>query len=201
MFTQNELIEPGEITASQMRFDQNENLQVGKSLPEVCLRAALRYSKPDALNNKRGGKWLHITAEEFVQRVRHVALGLAELGVKPGDRIALLSENRPEWSIADLAILSLGAVNVPIYTTQAVEQVQFILEDSGASFIFVSGRKVYKHAKAGIDASNTVRRVLFFDPEVGAECGITLDELEAVGAEHDQQDPARFDSLVDQVKS
>ena len=64
---------------------------------------------------------------EFVRRVRHVTLGLAALGIKAGDRVALLSENRPEWSITDLAILSLGAVNVPIYTTQAVDQVEFIL--------------------------------------------------------------------------
>ena len=55
------------------------------------------------------------------------------LGVKRGDRIAIISENRPEWSLVDLAILGLGAVNVPIYTTQAVEQIRFILENSGCT--------------------------------------------------------------------
>ena len=111
-----------------------------QTLPELCFAALRKHAKADALNHKRGGQWLHLSADTFMRRVRHVALGLADLGVKSGDRVALLSENRPEWSIVDLAILSLGAINVPIYTTQATEQVRYILEDSGARLLFVSGR-------------------------------------------------------------
>jgi long-chain acyl-CoA synthetase len=102
------------------------------------------------------------SAETFIERVRSVALGLVELGIEAGDRIALLSENRPEWSIVDLAILCVGAVNVPIYTTQAVEQVRFILEDSGARLLFVSGRKVFKHAHAAIETVEQIERTVFF---------------------------------------
>ena len=93
------------------------------SVPGLCLTASLRHGKADALNYREDGHWVNITAAEFVERVKDVALGLAALGIRPGDRIALLSENRPEWSIADMAILSLGAINVPIYTTQAVDQI------------------------------------------------------------------------------
>src|SRR5205807_4027352 len=93
----------------------------------------------------------HIPGDAIIRRVRAVALGLSALGVRKGDRVALLSENRPDWSVVDLAILSLGAVNVPIYTTQAPEQVRFILEDSGARALFGSGRKVYRHARPGIE--------------------------------------------------
>ena len=96
---------------------------------------------------------------DFVERVRNVALGLAELGIKPGDRIALLSENRPEWSIADLAILSLGAINVPIYTTQAVDQIRYILTDSGTRAIFVSNQKLFKHAKKRLKVWIFLRRL------------------------------------------
>ena len=85
----------------------------------------------------------------FVERVKNVALGLAGLGVRPGDRIALLSENRPEWSIADLAILSLGAINVPIYTTQALDQIDYILSDSGAKAIFISNSPALQTRAAG----------------------------------------------------
>src|SRR4051812_42474276 len=92
------------------------------TLPEMCLSALVRHAKPDAINHKREGVWRHIAGADFARRVRHVALGLQALGARRGDRVALLSENRPEWSLTDLAILSLGAVNVPIYTTQAVEQ-------------------------------------------------------------------------------
>ncbi len=140
-----------------MPANRKEPLSTPKTLRELCFSAAQRYSKRDALNLKRGGEWINVSAAEFVRRVIDLAVGLAELGVKPGDRIALLSENRPEWSVADLAIVSLGAVNVPIYTTQAVEQVQYILEDSNAKFIFVSGRKVYKHARPGISKRSSAQ--------------------------------------------
>jgi len=108
------------------------------SVPGLILAAVLRHNKEDALNHRSDGKWHNIPAAQFVERVKNVALGLAGLGIRPGDRVALLSENRPEWSIADLAILSLGAINVPIYTTQALEQVDYILSDSGARAIFIS---------------------------------------------------------------
>ena len=61
------------------------------SVPGLCLAAAQKHGKQDALNHKTGGEWINISAETFVERVRNVALGLAELGIKPGDRVALLS--------------------------------------------------------------------------------------------------------------
>ena len=70
-------------------------------------------------------------------------MGLAALGIKAGDRVAIISENRPEWSLADLALLGLRAVNVPIYTTQAVEQVRFILENSGCEDALYIGLRKY----------------------------------------------------------
>src|SRR5216117_1443336 len=126
--------------------DEREETKAS-SVPGLCLTAALKHAKQDALNHKIGSDWINISAESFVERVRNVALGLADMGIKPGDRIALLSENRPEWSIADLAILSLGAINVPIYTTQAVDQIRYIVTDSGARAIFISNKKLYRHAK------------------------------------------------------
>src|SRR4029078_12146269 len=118
------------------------------SVPGLILEAVLRHNKQDALNHRSEGKWHNIPAATFVERVTNVAAGLAGLGVRPGDRIALLSENRPEWSIVDLAILSLGAINVPIYITQAIDQIGYILKDSGARAIFISNRKLYRHARA-----------------------------------------------------
>src|SRR5687768_16952332 len=115
-----------------------DDFEMPSSIPGLCLKAVLRHAKQDALNHKVDSEWVSISADSFVERVRNVALGLANLGIKPGDRIALLSENRPEWSIADLAILYLGAINVPIYTTQPVDQIRYILADSGTRAIFIS---------------------------------------------------------------
>jgi long-chain acyl-CoA synthetase len=168
------------------------------TLPALCLDALLRHAKPGALNQKREGDWQHITGATVAARVRALALGLASLGVRAGDRVALLSENRPEWSIADLAIVSLGAVNVPIYTTQAVEQVRYILSDSQARLMFVSGKKVYRHARAGIEGYGKIERLIFFDADDATERtdALTLDALERAGAERDAQDPAEFARLT-----
>src|SRR3569832_198721 len=119
------------------------------SVPGLILDAVMRHNKEDALNYRSEGKWHNIPAATFVERVKTVALGLSTLGVRPGDRIALLSENRPEWSIADLAILSLGAINVPIYTTQALDQIEYILSDSGAHAIFMAARRRGGRARPG----------------------------------------------------
>ena len=112
-----------------------------QTIPHYCFESFRRHNKRDALAFKIGDVWNYLNGSEVIERVKRIAIGLAALGVKAGDRIAIISENRPEWSFVDLAILSLRAVNVPIYTTQAVEQIRFILENSGARMLFISGKK------------------------------------------------------------
>ena len=180
---------------------KDDALSRESSVPGLILAAVLRHNKEDALNHRSEGKWHNITAATFVERVKDVALGLAALGIRPGDRVALLSENRPEWSIADLAILSLGAINVPIYTTQALEQVDYILSDSGARAIFISTRRLYKHVQPVL-AKRPMERLIFFEPEVAEdiEHGISLEELEQKGSELAQQRPGAFDAYLQAVR-
>ena len=191
-------------SAASARIDTTEhpNAPARSSVPSLCLTASLKHNKTDALNHKVGGEWINIPAPQFAQRVRHVAMGLASLGIKAGDRVALLSENRPEWSISDLAILSLGAVNVPIYTTQAVDQVEFILTDSGTRAIFVSGKKVYRHAAKAIENLSLPLKLIFFDEDAakGVDNAITLRELEQKGAERSSEHPHDFDEILNEVK-
>lgn len=172
------------------------------SVPELCLSAALKHGKEDALNYKSADEWINISAAEFVDRVRHVALGLADLGVKPGDRVALLSENRPEWSIADLAILSLGAINVPIYTTQAVDQIRYIVSDAGIRAIFVSNEKLFKHAAPSIEGLDFLERIIFFDAGVDKKLQRSTDlkSLEQAGRQRAQNKPAAFDAYLGAIR-
>ncbi|HEU0252387.1 MAG TPA: long-chain fatty acid--CoA ligase [Pyrinomonadaceae bacterium] len=171
------------------------------SVPGLVLAAVQRHNKPDALNYRSEGKWYNIPAESFVERVKNATLGLAGLGIRPGDRVALLSENRPDWSIADLAILSLGAINVPIYTTQALEQVDYILSDSGARAIFISSRRLYKHLQPVL-ANRRLEYLIFFDSEVAedVEHGIGLTTLEENGTKLAQQRPGAFDAYLQAVR-
>jgi long-chain acyl-CoA synthetase len=180
---------------------KTETSREASSVPGLILAAVSRHNKEDALNYRADGKWHNIPAAAFVERVKNVALGLSSLGVRPGDRIALLSENRPEWSVADLAILSLGAINVPIYTTQALDQVEYILSDSGAKAMFISTRRLYKHAQPVLE-KRSLEHLIFFDSEVAEdiEHGIDLDTLEQRGKELAQQRPGAFEAYLQSVR-
>ena len=171
------------------------------SISGLCLAATLKHGKADALNHKVDGEWIHIAAATFVERVQNIALGLAGLGIRPGDRIALLSENRPEWSIADLSILSLGAINVPIYTTQAIDQIEYILKDSGARAIFISNRKLYRHARPVL-SERLLEHLIFFDPDVAEDLdrAVSLETLEISGRKQMQERPEAFDAYLRAVR-
>ncbi|MCA1591763.1 MAG: long-chain fatty acid--CoA ligase [Acidobacteria bacterium] len=181
--------------------EHHTKIEMPNTVPGMCLSALRTHDKPDAFNLKSGGQWLHIPGEAFIRRVRAVALGLSALGIRKGDRVALLSENRPDWSVVDLAILSIGAVNVPIYTTQAPEQVRYILEDSGARVLFISGRKVYRHARPGIEPVAGLEKLVFFDTDAdGAQDGaLSMMTLEQQGAELDRLEPETFERMLNGV--
>jgi long-chain acyl-CoA synthetase len=108
-----------------------------RTLCDIFLKASAS-GKPDLLISKVGGKWTPIAAADFGYTVRALSLGLNALGIQPGDRVAILSENRPEWAMADYAILCAGAWSVPVYPTLPAHQIAPLLQDSGARAIFVS---------------------------------------------------------------
>ncbi|MFV1981244.1 MAG: long-chain fatty acid--CoA ligase, partial [Rhodothermia bacterium] len=112
------------------------------TLPQLFLRLEDRYvgqNRPVLrYKEKKTRAWTDITWEELGQRVRLLAAFLHDFGVRSGDRVALLSENRPEWTIIDMATQLLGAVNVSLYTSIPASQVAYILKDSGARVFVVS---------------------------------------------------------------
>jgi len=100
--------------------------------------AAVERDLERMMLHREGGQWLPLSSREFGRRVARTAAALDVWGIRAGDRVALLSENRPEWPIADMASLLLGAVTVPLYTTLTAEQSAFALNDSGCRAIFLS---------------------------------------------------------------
>ena len=155
-----------------------------QTIPHYCFESFRRHNKRDALAFKIDDVWNYLNGNEVIERVKRIAFGLAAMGVKPGDRVAIISENRPEWSFVDLAILSLRAVNVPIYTTQAVEQIRYILENSGAKMLFVSGKKLWKHAENAIQSVERLEKLIFFDADGkpdGNSRAISLSDVESEG--------------------
>src|ERR1041384_4021085 len=100
--------------------------------------AVRTYDRADALQHRVDGVYVPISHREVEQRVRRVALALLDQGVRPGDRVAILSENRPERAIADYACLTIGVTDVPVYPTLPAEQLPYLFNDSGAVVAFVS---------------------------------------------------------------
>ncbi|HYX81671.1 MAG TPA: long-chain fatty acid--CoA ligase, partial [Gemmatimonadales bacterium] len=93
---------------------------------------------PAAFRSKVGGAWVGITHREALERVQAISLGLRELGIQPGDKVAIISENRPEWALTDYACLTARATDVPIYPTLPAKQTEYILRDSDSVLAFVS---------------------------------------------------------------
>jgi long-chain acyl-CoA synthetase len=125
-------------------------------------RAREKGSAP-FLRAKRDGIWQPISYSEASRQVAALAQGLKRLGLKPGDRVMLVSENRPEWLIADLGIMAAGCVTVPTYTTNTTRDHQHILANSGASAVIVSSQKLARALLPAVIFSSDCRHVISID--------------------------------------
>ncbi|MFZ0707586.1 MAG: long-chain fatty acid--CoA ligase [Candidatus Korobacteraceae bacterium] len=145
------------------------------TLNDVFFTVAERGSSRVALT-RQPGAWQPITAEQMQARVYATARHMRDWGIRKGDRVAILSENRPEWAIADFASLLLGAVDVPIYATQTPEQCLHILQHSHARVLFVSTRKQYEKI-AAITPLTQLERVVIMDDGSGLHDVIPMAEM------------------------
>ena len=150
------------------------------TLNHLFFDAVSKYNRPDALQYKRDGAYRPISHTEVADRVRHAARGLASLGVRRGDRVAILSENRPEWAIADFACLTAGLADVPIYPTLPPDQIAYILKDSGAVAIFVSTSSQAEKIREIRGQVPSLKTVIGFD-EIPGLTNMSLVKLEQMG--------------------
>src|SRR5690348_11337270 len=110
------------------------------ALPSRFLNAVDTLPNPRAQMVRRDGRWESISSQELLRRVAGLSTALVELGVKPGDRVGLLSANRPEWHTADFAISGAGAITVPVYFHESPDRMTYILRHCGAKVLFVAGK-------------------------------------------------------------
>jgi long-chain acyl-CoA synthetase len=186
----------------------NENLsgfeKIPQTLPHYAIESFRRHNKRDALAFKTDDGWQYIGGAEAIHRIKRIAMGFYALGLREGERVAIISENRPEWSLTDIGILSLGAVNVPIYTTQAVDQIRFIIENSGAKMLVVSGKKIWRHAAEALAGIERLEKLIFFDedalPEDEARA-ISLAEVERLGEGRLAAEPDAFERSLAKVET
>jgi long-chain acyl-CoA synthetase len=134
------------------------------------------YPKADSLTAKINGNWTPISTAEFIEQAKAIGAGLLELGLEPGDKVAIISNNRPEWHIVDLGILLAGMINVPIYPTITKEDYDFIMNDAEVKICFVSDREICNKVKAVKDKIETLKKVFAFD-EIECEPWKSVKEL------------------------
>ena len=167
------------------------------TLIDVFTRAARAHNRPDALNYKHDGEWVSLSSDEMLARLQHVAAGLYAMGIRHGDRLALLSDSRVEWTLTDAGCLFAGAVDVPIYPTLTPSQVRYILQDSGASALFLANREKFVELKEVLGECAQLKHVVFFDADgVSASDGLTLAEVEERGRELLQREPDQIERLT-----
>jgi long-chain acyl-CoA synthetase len=154
-----------------------------KTLTEMFFNGVAQFgdSRPTAYRAKRHGVWEAVSHRDAEARVRLISLGLRELGIQPGDRVAILSETRVEWALADWACLCARAVDVPIYPTLTAKQVEYILKDSGAVAAFCSTKEQAQKLAEIKRALPGIKTVIAFDEDAGGNGAITLASLEAKG--------------------
>ena len=113
-----------------------------QTIPELFLSAVHRFPRPDCFSYRdASGQYVDVSSEETLRRIRALRRGLRSLGVRPGDRVAILSENRLEWALSDLGTLCAGAVTVPIYATLMADTIAYILADCRPKVVFVSDQE------------------------------------------------------------
>ncbi len=150
-----------------------------------------RFPKPKHVCRCQEQGFLEYSGREFYERIRDLSLGLTAMGLTAGDRVAVISESRPEWGIADLAVLSAGAVSVPVYPTQSAEQVRFILDEAGVRFAVVSNEaQVEKIRQVARDLQALSAIIVMDGPATpGTPPAMTLTDAWARGTAVREQDP------------
>jgi len=167
------------------------------TLAELFLIAAERHDRSDALNYKRSGSWHRISSGEIINRAENIALGLYSIGLRKGDRAALLAANSPEWTLSDAGCQFAGVIDVPVYTTLAPDQVAYIINDSGSRVFFLQNKDCYDRIQASLASCTSIQTLVFFDIDgVGVENSISLSALESLGEKLKDEQPELIAELI-----
>ncbi|HEX8816289.1 MAG TPA: AMP-binding protein, partial [Terriglobales bacterium] len=176
-----------------MAFSQISRVSL-RTLNDILFAVVERESRV-VMMHRQAIQWVSISSQELYQGVVGTAQALRAWGIKKGDRVAILSENRPEWTIADFACLLLGAVVVPIYTTLTGDQTAYLLNDSGARAIFVSSEAHLQKIQA-IQSRTPLEKIVIMDPVETAHA-FPMHRLTAEGPPY--RDP-QFDAQAQTIR-
>ena len=184
-------------TAKRIPLDKSEPT----TLVEVFEYVARVHPRPDTLNYKRDGRWIAIPSDELLRRARYIAAGLYSLGVRRGDRVAILSESRAEWTLTDVGCLFAGAIDVPIYPTLTPLQVRYILKDSGARVLVLQNEEKFLQVREILADCPAIEHLILFEKRSGEVARtLSLAELEARGQTVEETQPDLISQAAHLIK-
>jgi long-chain acyl-CoA synthetase len=170
------------------------------------IETARKHAERTAIMYKRGDRWNELDWQSYLSIVESIAAGLQTLGVRKGDRVAILSNTRYEWAAMDLAVLGLGAVTVPIYQSSTIEDVTFILADSEAKIFVCENPATLKRLGAALKDMSHIEHVICFDSpkagegNAGSTRATSLDEIQAKGTTALKRSPTLYDLSVGELR-
>lgn len=169
------------------------------TLAQLFLHTIKSFPKADLMLYKEAGEYKPISTEEFGDWVICLSLGLRELGLNKGDKLALLAENSPEWVMTDLASLCLGSITVPIYTSLVPEQIKYIVNDSDTKVVVCSDLSIWEKVKSVKDKMKNVEYFLIMGDEA-PEGTVLLSEVIERGKKVKEKDPGLFEKSALEIK-
>ena len=166
------------------------------TIPRLFWKRVVQWSDRTALREKVNGLWREISWQEYGLQTRNTALGFMALGLQPGDRVAIISENNPQWLYSDMGTLAAGGVTVGIYPTDSANQVEYVLNHSGAVFYIAEDEEQLDKVLEVRHKIPCLQKIIIMDMEglrhFSDPMVMSFDELLKLGKELDQQNPNLF---------
>jgi long-chain acyl-CoA synthetase len=175
------------------------------TIPHLLYAKVKKYGDRVALREKEFGVWQEISWNQYFAHIRHFCLGLLELGLKRGDHVSILGENKPEWLYADLAVQSAGGVGVGIYPTNPAPEAKYVIGHSDSTFVVCGDQEQVDKVVEVRDDLPLVKKIIvidmkglrnYTDPMI-----IAFDEVEKIGRKAEEKDPEAYYRLLDKVQA
>ncbi len=172
------------------------------NLSAILREQARKYGDRLAVEKRLGGVWQGISWREYYEVARAMGLGLYSLGVRKGDRVSLLSQNRLEWIEADMGIIGIGAVTIPIYTTLPAHEIEYIINNSESKIYIVEDKTALQKALDILDKCPSLEKIVVIDTDgcdMSADIAMSFDDLKDLGRGMEAKEPGLFDRLTDEI--
>ncbi len=170
-----------------------------ETLGQLLLHTLNTYPKDEFILHKVQGKYKPISTREFVDGVKHLSLGLRELGFSARDKLVILAPNGPQWITTDFAALCLGGITVPIYTSLVPDQVKYIIADSDAKFVVCADRELWHKIEVIKGSLDRVSSYFFIESDA-PEGVMTLGQVQEIGKKVATENPELFEKLIQNIQ-